>query len=126
MTPPPPRSGSHRAVDDAATEATTAAASVLRDTPVHPDQATWDDAITGRIDVRAHYTDTQQITSPLGVLLLEVARLAASARSCAERAREYRTEADNLEAAAASAAHRLSVYRAAVEALTPAAPEDDQ
>lgn len=124
MTPPPPqaRSGSHRAVEAAADEAADAAGEVLADTPIHPDAATWDDAIAGRIDLRVF---PEEITSPLGVLMREVARLAAVARSCADRAREYRAEADALETDAASAAHRLSVYRAAVEALTPAS-EDQQ
>lgn len=116
------RTGTHRAVQAATTEATTAAADVLADTPVHPDAATWDDAAEGRLDIRAAEDGT--IKTPTGLLLAEVARLAAGARRAATRAREYREEADALEAHAAHSAHRLSVYRAALEALTD--PADQQ
>lgn len=116
------RAGSHRAVDDATSEATAAAIEILDDVPIHPDLATWDDAVTGRLDTRANLDET--VRTPLGTLLLEVARLAAQARRCAERSRDYRAEADALEEQAAQAAHRLSTYRAAVEALTD--PMEDQ
>lgn len=105
MTPPRPGR------NDAANEATAAAAAVTADAGAHPDTATWDDAVNDRID---HHV---RATTARGVLLASAAYDTSNAREYADRARQHRETADELEAQAAAIMHRLSDYREALHTL---------